>query len=207
MLERESAKVAADLSSKLASAELAKQESLALVEELEKQLLQSRAENERLKQGPVRAVKRTGEEAQAERALTGANLFVAKRTMLRSVSAPLTDNKTSGVTWLTGQTKSSRIALNGISESEVKAAEVKKDEMLKPKVEPERPKSEAKPKEAVKAKKERRSSIFSNFSKRRKDEAGEAGATASGSASASAIVKQKKSKKKSLLRDLGHCDG
>ena len=61
-MERESAKVAADLSAKLTSAELAKQEASAWAEDLEKQLAALKAENERLKEGPVRAIKRTGEE-------------------------------------------------------------------------------------------------------------------------------------------------
>jgi hypothetical protein len=61
-LERESAKVASDLTAKLAAAETAKEESSTLAGELQKELINLKAENERLKEGPVRAIKRTGEE-------------------------------------------------------------------------------------------------------------------------------------------------
>ena len=89
----------------------------------------------------------------------------------------------------------SRLTLNKKSETEAaKASEAKKVEG--PKAEPEKPIPDGCSKEAVKIKKDRRSSIFATFTKRRKDDGEEAAAV-------SAMIKPKKGKKKSVKGNAG----
>ena len=92
----------------------------------------------------------------------------------------------------------SRLTLNKKSETEAaKASEAKKVEG--PKAEPEKPIPDGCSKEAVKIKKDRRSSIFATFTKRRKDDGEEAAA----STPVSAMIKPKKGKKKSVKGNAG----
>jgi len=170
--EREEAKATADLQAKLEAVTLAGQESKAQLEE-------ARAENEKLKEALSRSTLRpTGEESGVCDGgnLKGADLFVAKRAMLRSVSVPLA---TSGASALLPQDKtrpSKFPAPKKIPETPVVESQVDEAPGIDlANVSEKTPAAEfysGGAKVSEKAKKECQSSIFANLTKRRKEDGG-----------------------------------